>query len=264
MQTHSNKKKSLLISSETISKSCQSLKKLNGVENNFTRVTPPSHADTSSLVFANSEALVQQAINQNAGGLILTDKLTDVFKEKFLPEQCIWTTSHIHLAMTEVLPHFNPKTTINSDIHATAYIDHSAHIGKNVIIEPFAVIGKNVRIGDNSIIGAHSVLENDSSIGDNTQISSHVLIGFNCHIGNNCLIGPQTAIGSDGLAFILIKQDSIIKFHKSAKSLSKTTANLELNVPLIAQPLPKQKLKRDQNLITLFTLLTTAKSAKTP
>lgn len=194
------------VSADTLTTSCPSLKLIQPLMCLFTDVAPPALATATSLVFANTDELLQQALKKNALGYIIPEKLLPQVQHAIDKGKALWTTNNVHLSMTEVLKLFNSYTPLNTGIHPTAAIDPSAQIGKNVTIEAFVVIGKNVIVGDNCIIGAHSVLENNSSVGEYSKLSPHVFLGFNCHIGKNCVIGPQNVFGSDGFGFVTDKQ----------------------------------------------------------
>lgn len=201
------------VSTESIS-ACPSLKLVQLQSSLFTQVSPPHEANATSLVFANTDELLQTAIKQNALGFIIPEKLLPQVQNKIDKSKSIWTTTNVHMSMAEVLKKFDGYSSVNSGIHPQAAVDPSAKLGKNVIVEPFAVIGKNVIIGDNCIIGAQTILENDSSVGENTKIAAQVFLGFNCHIGKNCIVGPQNVFGSEGFGFVTDKQGT---HHKIAQ-----------------------------------------------
>lgn len=202
------------VSSETLTASCPSLKLVQSQNSVFTQVATPQLANATSLVFANTDELLQTAIKQNALGFIIPEKLLSQVQNVIDKSKSIWTTTNLHMSMAEVLKNFNGYSSINSGIHPQASVDPSAKIGKNVTVEPFAVIGKNVVVGDNCIIGSQTILENDSSVGANTKISSQVFLGYNCHIGSNCIVGPQNVFGSEGFGFVTDKQGT---HHKIAQ-----------------------------------------------
>lgn len=194
------------VSSDVLTSQCPTLSLVHTQENIFTQVALPSQATATSLVFAGTDQLLQTALKNNALGFIIPEQLLPAIQGVIDQSKSLWTTKNIQGAMTDVLKLFDGKTSINSQIHPTAFIDPSAQIGQNVTIEPFAVIGKNVVIGHDCVIGAHCVLENESSLGDRTRLSAHVFLGFNCHLGKDCVIGPQTVFGSDGFGFTTNKQ----------------------------------------------------------
>lgn len=202
------------VEASAITASCPSLKLVQAQANTFSDVAPPPSATATSLVFAGTDELLQQAIKQNALGFIIPEKLLPQIQNAFDKSKSLWTTTNIHMSMAEVLKLFNGYKPMNTGIHPQACIDPTAKLGKNVTVEAFAVIGKNVVIGDNCIIGAQSVLENGSSIGHNTKLSAQVFVGYDCHIGNNCIVGPQNVFGSDGYGFVTDKQG---QHHKIAQ-----------------------------------------------
>tara|TARA_R110000868_G_scaffold113997_5_gene305821 strand:- start:107 stop:880 length:774 start_codon:yes stop_codon:yes gene_type:complete len=62
-------------------------------------------------------------------------------------------------------------------IHATAIIDPTAILGKNVEVGPYSVIGPRVEIGDNTWIGPHVVIQGPTRIGRNNRIFQFSSIG---------------------------------------------------------------------------------------
>jgi len=64
-----------------------------------------------------------------------------------------------------------------ASIHASAVIDPSARIGKDVSIGAFTVIGAEVGIGDGTRIGSHCSILGPTRIGCDNRIHSHAAIG---------------------------------------------------------------------------------------
>jgi UDP-N-acetylglucosamine acyltransferase len=64
-----------------------------------------------------------------------------------------------------------------ASIHASAVIDPSARIGKDVSIGAFTVIGAEVGIGDGTRIGSHCSILGPTRIGRDNRIHSHAAIG---------------------------------------------------------------------------------------
>lgn len=65
-------------------------------------------------------------------------------------------------------------------IHATAIIDESARIGKNVEIGPYSIVGADVEIGDDCVIGPHVVLRGPTTLGKNNRIFQFASVGEDC------------------------------------------------------------------------------------
>ena len=62
-------------------------------------------------------------------------------------------------------------------IHASAIIDKSAKLDKDVSIGPYSVIGADVEIKSGSVIGSHALIEGPTSIGKHNKIFSFATIG---------------------------------------------------------------------------------------
>ena len=64
-----------------------------------------------------------------------------------------------------------------ANIHPTAVISESAHIGKDVTIGPYCVIGDYVEIGDGSIIGPHAVIDRWTTLGKGCRVFQFASVG---------------------------------------------------------------------------------------
>ena len=116
------------------------------------------------------------------------------------------------LAMSEVLSLFAPPSPLfHSDIHPTAVVDSTAHLGNGVKIGAGCYIGPKVQLGDNTIIYPNVTILDECSIGKNTIIWSGAVIRERCHVGNNCIIHPNATIGADGFGFRPDPEKGLVK-----------------------------------------------------
>jgi len=86
-------------------------------------------------------------------------------------------------------------------IHPTAVIHHTAKIGKEVQIGPYAVIDQDVTIGDYTIIAGHVSIGPSVEIGSHCHFHPHVTIREKCIIGNRVVLQPGAVIGSCGFGY---------------------------------------------------------------
>lgn len=125
-------------------------------------------------------------------------------------------------------------------IHATAIIDPSASLGKNVSVGAYSVIGPDVVIGDDCDIRSHVVINGPSTIGCNNTIYQFASVGEECQdkkyagektklvMGDNNIVREGctihrgtmqdegvTSIGSDNLfmAYVHVAHDCRIGSH---------------------------------------------------
>ena len=71
----------------------------------------------------------------------------------------------------------NPETLGGTRVHATAIIDPSAQIGRDVEIGPWAIVGPHCEVGDGSRIGARATLERNVRIGQRVSVGSGAILG---------------------------------------------------------------------------------------
>ncbi len=79
-------------------------------------------------------------------------------------------------------------------------LDDSVIVGKNVVIEQFAVVKGNTMLGDNVVVGSFSYVEN-SVIGENTVVKASRItdstVGANCIVGPNAHVREQSVVGDN-------------------------------------------------------------------
>jgi UDP-N-acetylglucosamine acyltransferase len=63
------------------------------------------------------------------------------------------------------------------DVHATAVVDPSARLGRDVFVGPFAVVGADVEIGDGTRLLAHAVVLGPSVLGRENVIHAFAVVG---------------------------------------------------------------------------------------
>ncbi|MBV1840514.1 UDP-3-O-(3-hydroxymyristoyl)glucosamine N-acyltransferase [Photobacterium ganghwense] len=88
-----------------------------------------------------------------------------------------------------------------TDIAASAYVDPTAALGKNVAIGHHAVIEAGAQIGDNVQIGAGCFIGKNARIGAGTKLWANVTIYHEVVLGEQCLVQSSTVIGADGFGY---------------------------------------------------------------
>lgn len=91
-------------------------------------------------------------------------------------------------------------------IHATAIVNPSARLGRDVVIGPFAIVEGNVEIGDGCTIGPHASILSFTTLGAGCRVHTGAVVGdlpqdisfknepSYVRIGKNCLIREYTTI----------------------------------------------------------------------
>ncbi|PIJ49823.1 UDP-3-O-(3-hydroxymyristoyl)glucosamine N-acyltransferase [Erwinia sp. OLTSP20] len=86
-------------------------------------------------------------------------------------------------------------------IAASAVIDASARLGKNVAVGANAVIESGAELGDNVIIGPGCFVGKKARIGAGTRLWANVTIYHEVQLGCDCLVQSGTVIGADGFGY---------------------------------------------------------------
>ena len=108
------------------------------------------------------------------------------------------------LAMAQVLELFAPPPpTFSPGVHATAVVDPTAVLGKNVSIGPGCYLGPHVKIGEGSLLYANVTVMDESTIGSNTMVWPGAVVRERCHVGDDCIIYQNASIGADGFGYRL-------------------------------------------------------------
>ncbi len=73
--------------------------------------------------------------------------------------------------------HPSSVTTGDVDVHPSAIVHRTAHLGRGVRVGPFALIDADVSIGDGTTIGPQVVIHRDVTIGRDNVLDVGVIIG---------------------------------------------------------------------------------------
>ena len=119
------------------------------------------------------------------------------------------------LAMAALTNHLKVGQAESSEVHSTAVIDPSAHLGDDVSIGPFVVISADVVLGNRVKIASHCSIGNSSTIGSDSVLQSGVRIGPQVRIGARFAAHPGVVIGSDGFSFVTAEKSSADVFRET-------------------------------------------------
>ncbi|HEY5777004.1 MAG TPA: UDP-3-O-(3-hydroxymyristoyl)glucosamine N-acyltransferase, partial [Xanthomonadales bacterium] len=108
-----------------------------------------------------------------------------------------------YVSYANIAQRFDPRRPPAPGIHASASIDSTASVGRDVSIGANAVIGPGCEIADSSCVGPGCVLIADCKLGKASRLVANVTICEGVRIGERTIVHPGAVIGSDGfgLAF---------------------------------------------------------------
>ncbi len=164
-------------------------------ETNITGVNGLEQAKPDQASFLANMRYKGQVEISHAGVVFLNDK---IFPKISLP---VIRVADPYLAFALLQRHFHPGKQASGLRHASAVIDTTARLAKDVDVGPLAVIGQRVHIGPGSHIGAGCVVEDGASMGRSCTLHSRAVLGALCKLGNNVILQSGAVIGSDGFGY---------------------------------------------------------------
>ncbi len=87
-------------------------------------------------------------------------------------------------------------------IHASAIIDATARLGRDVSIGPLCVIEADAVLGDGVTLGPGTYVGPGSSIGAGSYLHPQVTVRENVSLGERVIVHSGTVIGSDGFGYL--------------------------------------------------------------
>ncbi|MGC1783048.1 MAG: UDP-3-O-(3-hydroxymyristoyl)glucosamine N-acyltransferase [Acidobacteriaceae bacterium] len=162
------------------------------------RVSGVRTADSHSLVFAESDAALHEALRSKAGAVLTTPELAQSIASPVKP---LLTVSQPRLAFARAVRLLKPAQ-IASGIHPTAIVAESADIAASASIGPYVVIGENARVGQQTRIKAGCVIAEGVEIGANCKIYPRVVIYAGVKLGDHVVVHAGCVLGSDGFGYV--------------------------------------------------------------
>lgn len=156
------------------------------------------YASTQHLSFVNGEKYLADALQTQAGALIVTPALLPMLQAELQADYLVVNNPYLAFA---ILTHVFEEKQQQRGIEPTAQIHPSAIIGDNVYIGHHVVIGEDCVVGENSIILANTVLGTGVKIGTSCFIDTNVSLSGRCQLGHRVRVHANTSIGGEGFGF---------------------------------------------------------------
>lgn len=167
-------------------------------DRSIVRVSGAQSADVNSIVFAESDAALQQALLSSAAAVLTTPQLAASIPS---PTKPLLAVAEPRLAFARAAQLLRPPIT-TSGIHATAIIASTARVGAGVSIGPYAVVGEHVQIGTRTSIGSGCVIGDSVEIGTGCRIYPRVILYADVKLGDRVVVHAGCVLGSDGFGYV--------------------------------------------------------------
>lgn len=165
------------------------------------------NAKSGELSFLSNPVYADQLKSSQASAILIDEKFLDSCPGNKL----VTPLPYVAFAKATALFDKSPKPA--AGIHATASVDESVVLGKNVSIAAHAVVSSGVTLGDDVVIGAGCYVGEGASLGAACILHSNVTLYHRVVLGSRVEIHSGTVIGADGFGFAFDGRKSV-KIHQ--------------------------------------------------
>jgi UDP-3-O-[3-hydroxymyristoyl] glucosamine N-acyltransferase len=162
-----------------------------------TRVASTILADSKSLVFAEDEAALREALGSNAAAVLVTEELAhQVGETKAL---LVMRQPRLGFARAARLLRSSER---KAGVHPAAIVAPDAVLGEEVFVDAYAVVEDGVEIGAGTSVGAGSVIGAGVRIGRDCRIYPRVVLYSGVVLGDRVVVHAGAVLGADGFGYV--------------------------------------------------------------
>jgi UDP-3-O-[3-hydroxymyristoyl] glucosamine N-acyltransferase len=160
-------------------------------------VDAPETASPSDLVFAEDATAAAEALQSNAGAVVVKPGLAAENPDR----KCVVEAEHPKLWFSLAGKLLKPVEAPGG-VHPTAVVGQHVELGEDITIGPCAVIEDYAQIGTGTRIDSGAVIGRGVSIGDYCHIYPRVVIYAGTEMGNWVTVHAGTVLGADGFGYV--------------------------------------------------------------
>ena len=176
----------------------------------ITGVASLDDAGPGAIAFVEQDHRVSSALDGGAAALIVPVS-SEAAVRAAQSGKPVLLSGNPRLAFARVMEFFQPAPDPEPGISATAVIEPSAIIGKNVTVREFCYVGRHARLADNVVLHAHVTVGDGAQIGADSIIFPSVVIGHHISIGARVRVHSGTVLGGDGFGYVVDEKGSHYK-----------------------------------------------------
>jgi UDP-3-O-[3-hydroxymyristoyl] glucosamine N-acyltransferase len=170
---------------------------MRGGEATVKNVASAAQSDACSLVFAEDEAALHEALQSDAAAVLLTEELAaQAGNAKPL---LVMRQPRLGFARAALALRSSGRQT---GVHSTAVIAPDAVLGKEVFIGAYAVLEDGVEIGEGTSLGSGSVAGRGVRIGRDCRIYPRVELYPGVTLGDRVVVHAGAVLGADGFGYV--------------------------------------------------------------
>jgi UDP-3-O-[3-hydroxymyristoyl] glucosamine N-acyltransferase len=164
-----------------------------------TGVASPSPASASSLVFAENEAALHDALASRAAAVLVGRQLGE--RHTIHPEKPLLLVAQPKLAFARAARLLRPAER-PSGADPAALVASSATLAEDVWVGPGAVIEANTAIGARTSIDAGVIVGAGVRIGSDCHLYPRVVLYPGTALGDRVIVHAGAVLGSDGFGYV--------------------------------------------------------------
>jgi len=154
-------------------------------------------ASASGLVFVEDEGNLSSALQSSAAAVIAGS-----FAETAATSKVLLIAAHPRLAFARAAAMLRDQSRHSPEVHAKAFVDSSAKLGREVSIGANAVVEERVIVGHRTCIGAGCVISEGVEIGEGCTLHPNVTVYSGTRIGDRVIVHAGAVLGSDGFGYV--------------------------------------------------------------
>ncbi len=166
----------------------------------ITHVDNIPNADAHAIVFAQTTAMLTEALASNAGAVLLTSALAATVPAMTKPGLCV-REPRMAFSLAAIYLRVGIAAT-QPEIHTTAILGKGTKLGAGVAIGAYAVLGDGVEIGDQTQIAAGCVIGDGVSVGAACKLYPRVVIYAGTTLGDRVIVHAGSVLGADGFGYV--------------------------------------------------------------
>ncbi len=141
------------------------------------RISAAGNADASSIVFATDDTSLRVALASRAGA-ILAPRGLGATEVSTLADPRVLEVDDPRFAFALCAKEFAAlQSPVEHQVHGSAMVDASAHLGARVHIAAGAVIQAHARLGDDVFIGSNAVIAEGVVLGNRVVVQAGAVLG---------------------------------------------------------------------------------------
>jgi UDP-3-O-[3-hydroxymyristoyl] glucosamine N-acyltransferase len=165
-------------------------------------VNSVEQATNGEVTFVSSARYARLLESSRASAALITGQAASLLSPRTAARLCLIIVPDAELAMDKALDVFQPREDQPAlGTHASAVVDGSVKMGKDVRIGAHVTVAAECVLGDGVILHPGVRLYSGVHIGAGSVLHANVVVRERCRIGRNVILHANVSIGTDGFGY---------------------------------------------------------------